>query len=166
MLHLLRFPYNGEPPKRLVTSKTITPNPVHFARNHGGIPIIGKDKWDLSLDWLVANSLQPRRPYGRVPVPSYREDGHYPVLGYPPYRTNPTIRWPGGRGTSGPIGTARYVGISLKKVIKDCGGLLKPAKHLKLYEAETYIKDLEVGNYVFSVTWSKGQRGHPGLGDY
>lgn len=55
----------------------------------------------------------------------------------------------------GAIGTARYVGISLKKLIKDCGGLLKPAKHLELYGAETYVKDLEVGNYVVSVPWSK-----------
>lgn len=36
MLHLLQFPYNGEPPKRLVTEHAITPNPLHFIRNHGG----------------------------------------------------------------------------------------------------------------------------------
>jgi sulfite oxidase len=55
MLHLLQFPYNGEPPKRLVTSKAVTPNPLHFVRNHGGIPLIEKDKWSLTLDGLVAN---------------------------------------------------------------------------------------------------------------
>jgi sulfite oxidase len=55
MLHLLQFPYNGEPPKRLVTSKAITPNPLHFVRNHGGIPLIEKDKWSMTLDGLVAN---------------------------------------------------------------------------------------------------------------
>ena len=54
MLHLLQFPYNGEPPKRIVTSKAITPNPLHFVRNHGGIPLIEKDKWSLTLDGLVA----------------------------------------------------------------------------------------------------------------
>lgn len=55
MLHLLQFPYNAEPPKRLVTAKQITPNPLHFVRNHGGIPLIDKDKFSLSLDGLVAN---------------------------------------------------------------------------------------------------------------
>lgn len=54
MLHLLQFPYNGEPPKRLVTAKPITPNPLHFVRNHGGIPDINVDKWSLRLDGLVA----------------------------------------------------------------------------------------------------------------
>lgn len=55
MLHLLQFPYNGEPPKRLVTSKDVTPNDLHFVRNHGGIPIIDKDKWSLQMDGLVNN---------------------------------------------------------------------------------------------------------------
>jgi len=55
MLHLLQFPYNGEPPKRLVTSKPITPNPLHFVRNHGGIPFIEKDKFFFTMDGLVAN---------------------------------------------------------------------------------------------------------------
>jgi hypothetical protein len=55
MLHLLQFPYNGEPPKRLVTSKPVTPNPLHFVRNHGGIPIIDKEKFSMTLDGLVAN---------------------------------------------------------------------------------------------------------------
>jgi len=40
MLHILQFPYNGEPPKCLITAKTITPNPLHFVRNHGEIPTL------------------------------------------------------------------------------------------------------------------------------
>ncbi|KAJ5380728.1 uncharacterized protein N7496_003156 [Penicillium cataractarum] len=162
MLHLLQFPYNGEPPKRLVTSKTITPNPLHFVRNHGGIPIIDKDKWDMSLDGLVAN---PK---------TYTLDDLMDESRFPRMEKTVTIQCSGtrrieqislygGQGdevpqapwAEGAIGTARYVGISLKKVIKDCGGLLKPAKHLELYGAETYVKDLEVGNYVVSVPWSK-----------
>lgn len=55
MLHLLEFPYNGEPPKRLVTAKPITPNELHFVRNHGGIPDINPDDFELKLDGLVKN---------------------------------------------------------------------------------------------------------------
>lgn len=55
MLHLLQFPYNGEPPRRLVTAKPVTPNSLHFVRNHGGIPTIDAEKWTLKLDGLVAN---------------------------------------------------------------------------------------------------------------
>jgi sulfite oxidase len=40
----------------------------------------------------------------------------------------------------GAIGTARWTGVSLKKVIKHCGGLTEGAKHLELYGAETYFK--------------------------
>ena len=46
--------YNGEPPKRLTTAKAITPNNLHFVRNHGGIPIIDEDCGPLALQ------LQPR----------------------------------------------------------------------------------------------------------
>ena len=40
-------------------------------------------------------------------------------------------------GAKRAIGTAKYVGISLKKVIKDCGGLKDGAKNLEPYGAET-----------------------------
>ncbi|KAJ9210445.1 hypothetical protein DTO166G4_7912 [Paecilomyces variotii] len=162
MLHLLQFPYNGEPPKRLVTSKVITPNPLHFVRNHGGIPIIDKDKWNLTLDGLVNHpqtytleDLKDERKFPRMEkLVTMQCSGT---------RRIEQISLYGGQGdevpqapwAEGAIGTARYVGISLKKVIKDCGGLIKPAKHLEFYGAETYVKDLEVMNYVVSVPWSK-----------
>lgn len=43
----------------------------------------------------------------------------------------------------------------MKKVIKDCGGLINNAKHLELYGAETYFKAGSVMNYLVSVPWSK-----------
>ena len=73
MLHLLQFPYNGEPPKRLVASEPITPNPLHFVRNHGGIPDIDAEKWSLRLDGLVKNpqeltlkDLKDESKFGRI----------------------------------------------------------------------------------------------------
>lgn len=45
--------YNGEPPKRLTTAKAITPNNLHFVRNHGGIPIIDEEKFSFDVDGLV-----------------------------------------------------------------------------------------------------------------
>ena len=55
----------------------------------------------------------------------------------------------------GAIGTATYIGVSLKKIIKYCGGLKDGAKHLELYGADTYFKQNQVMNYVVSVPWSK-----------
>jgi sulfite oxidase len=42
MLHLLKVPFNGDRPKRLVTSKVVTPNPLHLVRNDGSMPLIEK----------------------------------------------------------------------------------------------------------------------------
>lgn len=38
MIHVLDFPYNREPPKDRVIEHAITPTPLFFVRNHGGIP--------------------------------------------------------------------------------------------------------------------------------
>jgi sulfite oxidase len=37
----------------LTTALDITPNPLYFVRNHGGIPLIDEDKFELTLDGLV-----------------------------------------------------------------------------------------------------------------
>jgi len=55
----------------------------------------------------------------------------------------------------GAIGTARYTGVSLKKVIKYCGGLKDGGKHLEFYGTDTYFKKGNVFNYAVSVPWRK-----------
>lgn len=57
----------------------------------------------------------------------------------------------------GAIGTARYTGVSLKKVIKYCGGLKDGGKHLEFYGADTYFKKGNVFNYAVSVPWRKAK---------
>jgi sulfite oxidase len=149
MLHLLEFPYNGEPPKRLVTAKPVTPNELHFVRNHGGIPDIKADAFELRLDGLVKN------PISLTLADLMNEDV------FPRQSTVVTIQCSGtrrieqiqtyaGEGdeminapwAEGAIGTSRWTGVSLKKVIKHCGGLIDGAKHLELYGAETYFKQV------------------------
>jgi len=36
MIHVLQFPYNGEPPRKRLVENEITANEDHFVRNHGG----------------------------------------------------------------------------------------------------------------------------------
>jgi sulfite oxidase len=162
MLHLLQFPYNGEPPKRLVTAKAVTPNPLHFVRNHGGIPEIDPEKWTLQLDGLVA---KPQR----LTLAMLKDEKLFPrmerlvTIQCSGTRRIEQIGMYAGEGdeminapwAEGAIGTARYVGVSLKKVIKHCGGLVDGGKHLELVGAETYFKQNQVMNYAVSVPWGK-----------
>ncbi|KAF2670849.1 oxidoreductase molybdopterin binding domain-containing protein [Microthyrium microscopicum] len=162
MLHLLQFPYNGEPPKRLVTAEPMTPNPLHFVRNHGGIPIIDSQKFELSLDGLVANpktftlkDLQDENKFPRIEkTVTIQCSGTRRVEQISLYagEGDEMINAPWAEGA---IGTARYVGVSLKKVIKACGGLVNGGKHFEFYGADTYFKKNQVMNYVVSVPWSK-----------
>lgn len=172
MLHLLQFPYNGEPPERLVTEKEITPNSLHFVRNHGGIPIIEKEHYSFLLDGLVKNlrsfTLNDVMDESKFPrmekVITMQCSGTRrieQILKYPGHGDEvPQTPW-----AEGAIGTAKYVGISLKKVIKACGGLIEGAKDLEFYGADTYFKDDKTMNYLVSVPWSKVNVNEAGLGN-
>ncbi|KAI0836448.1 molybdopterin binding oxidoreductase [Hypoxylon sp. FL0890] len=162
MLHLLQFPYNGEPPKRLVIAQPVTPNPLHFIRNHGGIPSIEPSAWFLRLDGLVK---EPKK----LTLADLQDESRFPrmerlvTIQCSGTRRIEQIMLYAGEGdeminapwAEGAIGTARYVGVSLKKVIKYCGGLEEDGKHLELVGADTYFKMNEVMNYAISVPYSK-----------
>ena len=162
MLHLLQFPYNGEPPKRLVAAESITPSPLHFVRNHGGIPRIEDDDWFLRMDGLVNNPMKLR-------LADLMDESKFPrmervvTIQCSGTRRIEQIGLYAGEGdeminaprAEGAIGTARYVGVSLKKIVKHCGGLVDGGKHLELVGADTYFKMNEVMNYAVSVPWSK-----------
>jgi len=159
---VLQFPYNGEPPRERLVETEITPNKDHFVRNHGGIPHIDPEAFYLDIAGLVNNprrftlkdlqdeSVFPRQSSvvtiqcsGTRRIEQIRE---YPGDG------DELINAPWGEGA---IGTARWTGVSLKKVIKACGGLKPEAKHLEFIGAETYFKKGQVYNYAVSVPWRK-----------
>lgn len=162
MLHVLKFPYNGEPPKRLVTAQPITPTELHFVRNHGGIPAIDEEAFRFDVDGLVKNpksftmaDLKDETRFPRVSkLVTMQCSGTRRIEQIELYAGQgdevPQAPW-----AEGAIGTAEYVGVSLKKVIKDCGGLVEGAKHLEFYGADTYFKDNQAMNYLVSVPWSK-----------
>ncbi|KAJ9649705.1 hypothetical protein H2199_000484 [Coniosporium tulheliwenetii] len=162
MIHVLDFPYNGEPPKDRVIEHAITPNPLFFVRNHGGIPKINADDWTLDISGLVREpkrltlaDLKDESKFSRVSnIVSLQCSGtrrieqihEYPGDG------DELINAPWGEGA---IGTARWSGVSLKKVIKYCGGLKDGAGHLEFFGADTYFKKGKVYNYVVSIPWRK-----------
>lgn len=151
MLHLLQFPYNGEAPKRLVAAQAVTPNPLHFVRNHGGIPDINASKWSLRLDGLVAKpqklslaDLKDQKKFPRMErLVTIQCSGTRRVeqIGLYAGEGDEMINAPWAEGA---ISTAKYVGVSLRKVIEACGGLKEGGKHLELYGAETYFKQNQV----------------------
>ena len=142
----------------------ITNNKDHFVRNHGGIPEIDADQYTLDIEGLVNDpkrltlaDLQNEELFPRQSnIVSLQCSGtrrieqihEYPGDG------DELINAPWGEGA---IGTARWTGVSLKKIIKHCGGLKDGGKdvHLEFYGADTYFKKGKVMNYVVSVPWRK-----------
>jgi len=162
MIHVLQFPYNGELPRDRLVENEITANADFFVRNHGGVPEIDPDKFFLDIEGLVNEpkrltlaDLQNEELFPRQSnVVSLQCSGtrrieqihEYPGDG------DELINAPWGEGA---IGTARWTGVSLKKVIKHCGGLMDGAQHVELFGADTYFKKGKAYNYVVSVPWRK-----------
>lgn len=142
----------------------ITRNEDHFVRNHGGIPEIDAEAYTLDIEGLVNDpkrltlaDLQNEELFPRQSnVVSLQCSGtrrieqihEYPGDG------DELINAPWGEGA---IGTSRWTGVSLKKVIKYCGGLKDGGEgiHLEMFGADTYFKKGKVYNYVVSVPWRK-----------
>ncbi|OBZ69032.1 Sulfite oxidase [Grifola frondosa] len=163
MIHLLDFPYNGETPRIPLLENKITDNKWHFVRNHGGIPDIDEDAFELEIGGLVNNPVKlsmkdlkdaSRFPHCEVTVTlqcsgtrRIEQIREYPGDG------DELINAPWGEGA---IGTAVYRGVPLKKVLKiACGGIKPEAQHLEFIGADTYFKKGNVFNYAVSVPWRK-----------
>jgi sulfite oxidase len=146
----------------LVSALPITPNPLHFVRNHGGIPDIDAEAFYLEVDGLVKEpkhfTLADLQDESRFP----RETRTVTIQCSGTRRIEQIAEYPGegdelinAPWAEGAIGTAKWTGVSLKKVIKACGGLVEGAKHVEFYGAETYFKQGQVHNYRVSVPYSK-----------
>ncbi|KAF2794327.1 molybdopterin binding oxidoreductase [Melanomma pulvis-pyrius CBS 109.77] len=162
MIHVLQFPYNGEPPRGRLVETEITPNEDHFVRNHGGIPEIDPEEFFVDVEGLVNNpkkislkELQDESIFPRMSTTvtlqcsgtrRIEQIHEYPGDG------DELINAPWGEGA---IGTAKWTGVSLKKVIKYCGGLKEGGQHVEFFGADTYFKKGQVYNYVVSVPTRK-----------
>ncbi|GAW17642.1 hypothetical protein ANO14919_071020 [Xylariales sp. No.14919] len=126
------------------------------------IPAIDPDSWFLRLEGLVK---EPKK----LTLADLKDESRFPrmerlvTIQCSGTRRIEQISLYAGEGdeminapwAEGAIGTARYAGVSLKKVIKHCGGLVGGARHLELVGADTYFKMDEVMNYAVSVPYSK-----------
>ncbi|EIN13064.1 sulfite oxidase mitochondrial precursor [Punctularia strigosozonata HHB-11173 SS5] len=182
MLHVLDFPYNGETKREhLMGDGKITKNEHHLhvpllshrltghltnlysIRNHGGVPDIDENAYELEIGGLVGKpctiSLKDLQdpaqfPQAEVTV-TLQCSGTRRVeqIALYPGDGDELINAPWGEGA---IGTAVYRGVPLKKVLKRaCGGVLPECSHLEFIGADTYFKKGNVFNYAVSVPWRK-----------
>jgi sulfite oxidase len=163
LIHLLDFPYNGETTRKQLMEGKLTDNMYHFVRNHGGIPNIDEDAYELEIGGLVNQPVKismkdlkdPEKfPQAEVTVTlqcsgtrRIEQINEYPGDG------DELINAPWGEGA---IGTAVYRGVPLKKLLKlACGGVLPECQHLEFIGADTYFKKNTVFNYAVSAPLRK-----------
>ncbi|RPA95383.1 molybdopterin binding oxidoreductase [Choiromyces venosus 120613-1] len=162
MLHVLDFPYNGEPPRDRLVTNPITPNEDHFVRNHSGIPDIKEEAYFFNVEGLVN---EPKR----LTLKDLKNEDLFPrqsntvtIQCSGTRRIEQIHLYPGDGDelinapwSEGAIGTAKWTGVGLKKIIKHCGGLNPSAKHIEFIGADSYFKKGQVTNFAVSVPWKK-----------
>ncbi|KAH7923344.1 molybdopterin binding oxidoreductase [Leucogyrophana mollusca] len=163
LIHLLDFPYNGETRHEQLMQGKLTDNMYHFVRNHGGVPDINEDVFELEIGGLVNKPV-------KISLKDLKDPSQYPqsevtvTLQCSGTRRIEQIREYPGDGDElinapwgeGAIGTAVYRGVPLKKVLKKaCGGVLPECQHLEFIGADTYFKKGDVFNYAVSVPYRK-----------
>ncbi|GAW08827.1 molybdopterin binding oxidoreductase [Lentinula edodes] len=163
LLHLLDFPYNGETKRDQLLQGKLTDNKYHFVRNHGGVPNINENDYELEIAGLVNKPIKislkdlkdPEKfPQAEVTV-TIQCSGTRRIeqINVYPGDGDELINAPWGEGA---IGTAVYRGVPLKKVLKlACGGVLPECEHLEFIGADTYFKKNNVFNYAVSVPLRK-----------
>ncbi|KZT62646.1 molybdopterin binding oxidoreductase [Calocera cornea HHB12733] len=154
--HVLSFPYNGEATKDDIVKEVITPNPLHFVRNHGNIPLIDVDAWSLEFGGLVNDpkSITFGQLKSAFPIKTItctiacsglrRKEQQLEALGDFDELIN--APW-----TEQALGTAKWTGVTLKTLIDYCGGLKEDATDLEFYGADTYFKRNKPDNYIVSI---------------
>lgn len=166
MLHVLEFPYNGEPPRSRLVETEITTNKDFFIRNHGGIPEIEEDAFSLDIDGLVNNPKALTMSDLKNPT-LFHPETHVVTLQCSGTRRIEQINTYPGDGDElinapwgeGAIGNARWTGVNLLSLLSHCGGIKDGEDltniHFEFYGADTYFKKGKVYNYVVSVPYRK-----------
>lgn len=134
-------------------------------RNHGGVPEIGEDAFELEIDGLVNTPRKLAMADLRNEKILPHQNSVVALQCSGTRRIEQINQYPGDGDelinapwAEGAIGNARWGGVSIKDVIeKYCGGLQDGGEgmHLEFYGADTYFKKGHVFNYVVSIPWRK-----------
>ncbi|KAF8895573.1 sulfite oxidase mitochondrial precursor [Infundibulicybe gibba] len=161
MIVVLDFPLNAETRRPNLLADKITDNRHHFIRNHGGIPEINPDRFELEFGGLVKNPTKITLAELKDPERFPQAEVTVTLQCSGTRRIEQMMQYPGDgdeliNAPWGMTGTAVYRGVPLKKVLKAaCGGVLPDCNHLEFLGADTYVKKGQLYNYAVSVPLRK-----------
>jgi DMSO/TMAO reductase YedYZ molybdopterin-dependent catalytic subunit len=149
-------PLNLETPLGLLDQE-ITPNSLHFVRNHGAIPAVDAGAWRLTIDGEVERPLtlslaQLREDFPVVTEPALIEcGGNGRAFFSPPV--------PGNQWERGAIGCARWTGVRLGDLLRAAG--LKPsAVYLGCYGLDDSLNPQQAPRFSRGIPIDKAMEEH------
>ncbi|KAG7088040.1 hypothetical protein E1B28_012074 [Marasmius oreades] len=90
LIHILDFPYNGETRRPQLLEGKITSNEYHFVRNHGGVPNIKEDEFELEIGGLVKTPV-------KLSMKDLKDPSKFPSVFFVPSHKAYSIQHPTGK---------------------------------------------------------------------
>lgn len=146
-------PADFETPVHLLDRAWLTPNDLHYVRSHLPAPKVDINAWNLTIDGevnqplkLAMDDLRTFRETNRTVTLECSGNGR--VYSDPPV---PGLQW-----EKGAVGTARWMGVSLRDVLNKAG--VKPTgKHIEMNGADEPVGS--VPDFIRSIPIEKAM--HP-----
>ncbi|KAJ9102057.1 hypothetical protein QFC20_005065 [Naganishia adeliensis] len=137
---------NCEPKRDDLMKSHITPNDIHFVRNHGGIPTVTNiDAYSIQIGGLVKNPGELLFNDLIDPAKSPQEEMTVTLQCSGTRRVEQIALYPGegdellsAPWAEGAISTAVYKGVQMKHVLEHFGGALPDGMHIETIGADTY----------------------------
>ncbi|KAJ9092063.1 hypothetical protein QFC19_008837 [Naganishia cerealis] len=172
-LVVLDFPMNCEPRRADLVKSHITPNDIHYVRNHGGIPTVQNiDAYSIKVGGLVKNPGELFFKDLVDPAKFPQEEMTVTLQCSGTRRVEQIALYPGegdGKSEDSEDEFSSYFrhyaynrnlritqrGVQMKHVLEHFGGVLPEGLHVETIGADTYFKKNKVFNYAVSIPYRK-----------
>lgn len=147
-------PFNAEPPSDLLISNFITPNEIHYVRNHLPVPIVDPKEYTLTIEGLGVKTTKLTIDDIKSKFPLVKVVAAIQCAGNRRSEMNKVKPVKGLDWKGGAIGNAEWTGVRLRDLLEYSGiDITKGIEHIQF---EGLDKDMTNQSYGSSIPFTKG----------
>ena len=147
-------PFNGEPPLPLLVKSFITPNEIHYVRNHLPVPVIDPNEYVLEITGLGIQDTVKLTLDDLKKLPEHKLVVTIQCSGNRRAHMNEEKQTKGLEWKGAAIGNAEWSGVRLRDLLNYIG-FEANRKEMKHFQFEGYDQDITKTNYGVSFPFSK-----------
>lgn len=147
-------PFNAEPPLDLLINNFITPNEIHYVRNHLPVPLVDTHEYALIIEGLGVKSTKLTLEDIKTKFPIVKVTVAIQCAGNRRSEMNKVKQVKGLEWSGGAIGNAEWTGVRLRDLLNYVG--IDSTKGIEHIQFEGLDKDMTNQAYGSSIPFQKG----------